>query len=511
MIAPARRVALEILENIATTDAHSDEQLRTLKVNVLPAQDRNLVTTLVMGTLRWQLALDQIMIPFLAHPERPLSQPVRAALRIGAFQLLHLDRIPPHAVLNESVEWVKLSSDPYAAGMVNAVLRKVLKHKDAHKGAVAAHPSWMVRRWQKFYGAENTLRICEYSQHPAPVILRLVDESTATELDCEGALTAPAEWMSRSRRLLGGDIVGSELLAHGRLHIQDQGSQLVAKLASLAMPTAERVLDACAAPGGKTTVLAERLPKALITAMDVSERRYKQMCRNLSQYSDRIFCILGDAEELPRGARYDLILCDAPCSGTGTIGRNPEIRLRVLPEDLLSQQQRQIRILTSVAKALRPGGRVVYSTCSLEQEENQDVIQAVLEKTSLRLVPIAPMVEELIAENILTPLGAEQVRSAVHEEYLRTLPGVHPVDGFFVAVLERPIDDLDEPDEPENSTESTDATESDALESGVVESGVSASGVSASVPEPGSPTPASVESLAEESTLEESSDSIVQS
>lgn len=460
MIAPARWIALALLEQIATTHAHSDELLHTRRVNELSAQDRNLVTTLVLGTLRWQLALDQILLPMLADPERPLPQSVRAALRMGAYQLLHLDRVPAHAVLHDSVEWVKQSDDAYMAGMVNAVLRKVTRQqKSTLKAASAAYPAWMVRRWQSFYGAESALRICESGQRSAPAVLRVLDPFAAHELEREGALMVPAEWMTDSRRLLSGEVGLSTFVSRGQLSMQDQGSQLVAKLAAVAMPEATRVLDACAAPGGKTAVLADHLPKAHITAMEVQARRYRRMCTNLSRYADRIYCVQDDAETVSPGPQYDLILCDVPCSGTGTLGRNPEIRLRLYPEDLLRQQERQIRILTNLARSLRPGGRIVYSTCSLEPEENEQVIkavlgqavpgqsdlgQSVLEATELRITPMEPLVDQLTTRGMLTPQGAQEVRAAVREDALRTLPGVHPTDGFFAVVLERASVDFSE-------------------------------------------------------------------
>jgi 16S rRNA (cytosine967-C5)-methyltransferase len=442
MIAPARRVAFDLLQRIAVTDAHSDELLRTMKVNALAAQDRNLVTTLVLGTLRWQLALDQILLKFLTRPDQRLSEPVRAALRMGAFQLLHLDRVPPHAVLNDSVELVKLSNEAHASGLVNAVLRKVMHMpRGAGMDAMAAHPAWLVARWRRHFGAEAAQAICEYDQQASPVALRVQSENLAEELAGEGVECAPGEWLSDACRVLRGDVARTRAFAEGRVRVQDEGSQLVAELAAAAMPEAQQVLDACAAPGGKTAVLAERLPQARIRALEISERRREQMRRNLKAYEGRVDCVAGDASALGAGSAlepgYDLILCDAPCSGTGTMARNPEIRLRVYPEDLARQQARQVAILRGAAGALRPGGRVVYATCSLEPEENEDVVRAVAARMGLRVVEMAPLVEQLAANGVLTARGRENVLAAITNDQMRTLPGVHPCDGFFAAVLER--------------------------------------------------------------------------
>jgi len=438
MIAPARRVAFDLLQRMATSDAHSDELLRTMKVNALAAQDRNLVTTLVLGTLRWQPALDQILLQFLTRPDQRLSEPVRAALRLGAFQLLHLDRVPPHAVLNDSVELVKLSNEAYATGLVNAVLRKVMHMpRGAGMDAAAAHPAWLAARWRRHFGAEAAQAICEYDQQASPVALRVQSANPAEELTGEGVECAPGEWLNDACRVLRGDVARTQAFAEGRVRVQDEGSQLVAELAAAAMPEAKRVLDACAAPGGKTAVLAERLAEARIVALEISERRREQMKRNLKAYEGRVECVAGDASALPAEPEYDLILCDAPCSGTGTMARNPEIRLRVYPEDLTRQQARQVAILRGVAGALKPGGRVVYATCSLEPEENEVVVRAVAARVGLRVVEMTPLVEQLAARGVLTERGRENVLAAITNDQLRTLPGVHPCDGFFAAVLER--------------------------------------------------------------------------
>jgi len=444
MIAPARQISYRILLQIADPSAHSDQFLHGREVDALSAPDRNLTTTLVLGTLRWQLALDDRIRPLLARPNAKLRPETATALRLGAFQLLHLDRIPAHAAINDSVELVKTSAERNAAGMVNAVLRKIAaqprpvlpeRFSSAQQIAAAlAHPAWMVERWAGRYGLVAAESICRWNQEPAAITIRLSDPAMLPA----GLQVEPGAFLAASRRVLRGD-----LAAHPELRIQDEASQLVAEIAAAAVPGAAQILDTCAAPGGKTAILAGRLQSAQITAVDVSRRRLDAMTSllarslpGLSEHS-RPRCVVADASRLKLDPTYDLILCDVPCSGTGTIGRNPEIRFRVDQADLARQQARQLAILRSSLAGLAPSGRLVYSTCSLEPEENEAVIEAVLaEFPQTRIVPVAPLLDQFLDARILTPQGRELLRTAVVGDFLRTLPGVHPCDGFFAAVLE---------------------------------------------------------------------------
>jgi len=436
MLAPARAVSHHILLQVATTDAHSDELLRSREVDRLSPQDRNLVTTLVLGTLRWQLALDARIQPLLARPGMKLSPPVAAALRLGAYQLLYLDRIPPHAAIGESVELVKQSSDRHASGMVNAVLRKIATQPrpDSSQSTAAAdaHPAWMVERWHRFYGASQTSAICRANQEPASVSVRLVDEQAEASLLDEGIGLAPGEFLSHARRVLRGDIARTKAFRNGLVRVQDEASQLVAEIAAAAVPGAQRILDTCAAPGGKTAILAERHPQAEITAYDINAKRLQAMRRLF--VPGRVHFEVADASAMKLPSGYDLILCDVPCSGTGTIGRNPEIRFRVSVEEYARQRERQVAILMSSLAGLAPGGCLVYSTCSLEPEENEVVVEACLAKNAgFELLPVESLMDQLSKQGVLI----DRLASTVSGGVLRTIPGVHACDGFFAAVFIR--------------------------------------------------------------------------
>jgi 16S rRNA (cytosine967-C5)-methyltransferase len=412
-ITPARRVAFEILTLVEAGKGHSDDLLRGVRMEELSEADKHLATALVMGVLRWQIALDAVVRRFLERPDQRLAEPVALALRMGAFQLLHMDRIPAHAALSESVELCRAAGNPHATGMVNAILRKVATSKptsqkrdvghpvsalifertEAFAGRLG-HPVWLVARWAEQYGRAAALKICEADQQEP----------------------------GRGGLFAAGDEGLPEI---------DDGSRLVAEIAAAAMPEGgTRVWDCCAAPGGKTLVLAMRGAGAEVLATDVSAKRLAQMQGRLRRfaYASGVKTAVMDASKLPESAgEFDLILCDVPCSGTGTLGRNPEIRLRLAPEELTRQAARQKEILAAALKRLAPGGRLVYSTCSLEPEENEAVVAAA--GSGMRRVSV----EELLGKVPGLSVGEGLVRDGA----LRTLPGVHPCDGFYAVVLER--------------------------------------------------------------------------
>jgi len=437
-IAPARLAAFDILLKVATTDAHSDELLRSHEVDALSAQDRALTTTLVLGTLRWQLKLDARIRPQLARPGARLAPAVETALRLGAFQLFYLDRIPAHAATGESVQLAKQAGETYAAGMVNAVLRRLAGSPREVASAEStadefAHPHWMVARWERFYGHDIARAICAFDQEPAAICLRLVHPDAEQALADQGVELSAGEFLTAARRLVRGDVVRSEAFRRGWVRIQDEGSQLVAELAG----HGTSILDTCAAPGGKTAILAERNPGAAITAMDVSRRRLDLMRGNFAD--GRVQFVVQDAAAMQVPAEYDLILCDMPCTGTGTIARNPEIRFRVSEEEIERQRVRQINILSRALEGLAPGGRLLYSTCSLEPEENESVIAECGERPGgFDVLPLEEDVSRLEREGAIHADGAARLkRSALRGGFLRTLPGVEPCDGFFAALIVR--------------------------------------------------------------------------
>jgi 16S rRNA (cytosine967-C5)-methyltransferase len=411
-ISPARAAAFEMLALLGQNKGHSDDLLHGQHTARLSPEDRNLATALVLGVLRWQITLDGQIQLLLQRPDQRLAEEVAIALRLGAFQLLHLDRVPAHAAINESVELTRASGNAHAAGMVNAILRRLaslpasgqrLYESTAVFAERLGHPLWLVERWVDVYGRQAALKICEADQiepHPAELF------AATSEVD---------------------------------LPKIDDGSRLVAELAAASMPEAFRVWDACAAPGGKTLILAHRLQKAEILATDVSARRLERMRGRLKDYpyATHVRVEAADATEPPADlGHFDLILCDVPCSGTGTLARNPEIRHRLMPQDLARHAARQRSIVSAALDRLAPGGRLLYSTCSLESEECERVVEDIVAKRNAQVVPIAPVLAQFLSMGVLQ----EQLDGAIRGNFLRTLPGTHPCDGFFAALLEHQRD-----------------------------------------------------------------------
>ena len=489
-ISPARRAAFQVLLAVERGRVHSDDLLRGKEVNALAQPDRNLATALVLGVLRWQIRLDHQIRTLLKRPNAKLDPEVRIALRLGAFQLLFLDRIPAHAAIDESVELVLKAGHRFASGMVNAVLRKLsaaprteLPENSAEELALAeAHPLWMVERWIEFYGMEAARAICRHGQSQPALALRLQSpEAEAALVKC-GIELAPGALLSAARKVISGDVTATVAFREGRVRIQDEGSQLIGELAACSGKTSvgfstepprgvphpsrgtlregwdateasegygkseanysresiKAIVDCCAAPGGKTLILAERHPDARILACEASLDRFEALRERMAALANRVEFRHIDASALGEESAFDLALADVPCSGTGTLGRNPEIRHRLRLEDLLVQAERQKAILRAALRAVRPGGRVVYSTCSLEPEENEQVVAAVLaENPKASLVSLQTSIDALAARKILTGEGAERLRSCLTPEgALRLLPGSVATDGFYVAAME---------------------------------------------------------------------------
>jgi 16S rRNA (cytosine967-C5)-methyltransferase len=395
-----------------------------------------------MGVLRWRSLLDEAILS--ASSKKKLDPEVLIALRLALYQFRYLDRVPHRAALHESVELVKRARKRSAAPFVNAVLRKLSKDplcssvtsvvSDFSPEAIAeayAHPTWLVERWMQQYGLAPTQKICIHDQTIPATTLRLRTPDAESELSKEGISLAPGNLLSQARRLNSGDVTKMQSFRNAHVVIQDEASQLIAALVGTGH---EQILDCCAAPGGKTLAIADQNPDAAITAVEIHPHRARQMQTRFP--ADRkVQTLVADVRTLSISHPFDLVLADVPCSGTGTLARNPEIKWRLQPDDLAELHDRQLAILRSAITHLAPSGRVIYSTCSMEKEENEEVIeQALKEHPSLRLRDCRGELDRLRSTGILTwPDPA----SLTQGPYLRTIPGIHPCDGFFAAILER--------------------------------------------------------------------------
>jgi 16S rRNA (cytosine967-C5)-methyltransferase len=452
-VSPARAAAFDILLRIERESSYASELLHSRNYASLSTMDHSLATELVMGVLRWQSLLDSRIAEGSAQALSKLDLEILIALRLAVYQLGWLSRIPSRAAINESVELVKRARKRSAAPFVNAVLRKIsggnLQSSEfvfpeisgdstEELAASSAHPSWIVERWVQAYGLAIAREICGYNQSVPVTAIRLRRAEAEEQLRAEGVELAPGALLASARRVIRGDITAAASSRAGRWIIQDEGSQLVAALVGVG----EQILECCAAPGGKTLALADRNPKARLDAVELHPHRARLLRRLMYANDDvdkinqnNIRVIAADARNLPFAAQFDRVLADVPCSGTGTLSRNPEIKWRLTPADLLELQSRQLAILRSAMARVATGGRVVYSTCSLEREENEDVIERVIaEDATFRLIDSGLELHRLQEQKELV---WTDLATLTRGPYLRTLPGIQPCDGFFAAILEK--------------------------------------------------------------------------
>jgi 16S rRNA (cytosine967-C5)-methyltransferase len=455
----ARTAAFEILLKVERENSYASELLHSARFANLSSADHGLATEITMGVLRWQSLLDRHLALASSQKLERLDGEVLVALRLGFYQLKFLSRIPARAAIFESVELVKAARKSSAAAFVNAVLRKLsgtaaeskstprtgpapddlfaVIGNSADPAALAqnsSHPEWLVKRWADQYGLHVAHLICAYDQKPPATAIHIHnDQSLAelipNELADAGIELAPGRLLSNSRTVVSGDISRTRVYEQGQISIQDEGSQLVALLVG----SGESILDCCAAPGGKTALLARRNPQSTVLASELHPHRAR-LLRTLARAAN-IRVIGADARQLPLSKTFDRILVDVPCSGTGTLARNPEIKWRLRAGDLSDLQSRQIAILKSALDRLAAGGRLVYSTCSLEREENEAVVEAAL--TGASDFSIADCRQELERLKMSGDLRVADVESILAGPYLRTIPGVYPCDGFFAAIIQR--------------------------------------------------------------------------
>jgi 16S rRNA (cytosine967-C5)-methyltransferase len=447
-VSPARTSAFDILLRVEQQTAYASELLHSSRYAELSPADHGLATELVMGVLRWRSLLDSQIATVSSQPVAKLDMEVLVTLRLAAYQLGWLDRVPARAAIHESVELVRRARKRSAVPFVNAVLRKLASAAPTDDrivfssatsiaeaasindlAAKSAHPSWIIERWGKQFGLETARRICGCDQQIPATTIRMRDSRAEEDLRIEGIELAPGDFLASARRVVSGDVTRTQVFAASRVAIQDEASQLVAALVG----RGKRILDGCAAPGGKTWSIADRNPGSMVAAVELHPHRAVLLGKRVP--APNVQVITSDLQELAILEPFDRVLLDVPCSGTGTIARNPEIKWRLSRQDLRDLAARQLALLQAAMKHVAPGGKLLYSTCSLEREEDEAVVEQSLgENSGFRLLDCFAELERLRAEGEWISLDIAQF---VRGPYLRTIPGVQRCDGFFAAVMER--------------------------------------------------------------------------
>ena len=435
----AREIALDILCRVEA-GAYADRLLGAHRgAPALGPSDLGLLHELVRGALAWQGALDYLLRPYLKQPLSELPPQVRNLLRLGAYQLRYLDRVPAYAAVSEAVDLARRLKGNGVARLVNAVLRGVSEDRRPARspdpqadpeGALSistSHPRWMVRRWMRRFGPEDARKLCE-TNNARPLLTLRTNRLRTTPEALQAGLAAEGIEAGISPLIGGyltvpevGPLFRTDAFRRGLFSVQGQGTGLVVQL--LDPQPGESILDLCSAPGGKAAAAAERMGgRGLILALDLRPGRLRTLRENLRRLGlEGVRTAAADGRFPPTRASFHRVLVDAPCSSLGVLPRRPEIRWRRKESDLHALSALQRRLLNAAADRVRPGGILVYSTCSLEPEENEKVVEAFLSRRKdFHLEP---------ASGFLPP--------TLSGPYLQTLPHRHGCDGAFAARLRR--------------------------------------------------------------------------
>jgi 16S rRNA (cytosine967-C5)-methyltransferase len=443
VIAPARLAAYGVLRAVSTRRSDLPAALVRARSQLQDERDRALASEIATGTLRWQGTFDVLIAAFARRAPATLDGEVVDILRLTLFQLLHLDRVPASAAVNDAVQMTKKAGKTSAAPFVNALLRRASRERNRlplpprtpgdERGELdyleqtLSHPRWLVERWRARYGFEAAEAWCRFDNEAAPLALRanrlrIGRDDLARALEKEGVDTQPARFAPDGLIVTRGNPLLSPLASHGLFVVQDEASQIVGEVAH-ARP-GERILDACAAPGGKTLAMAAAMDDSgMLVAADVRARRVRLLAETVSAAGAACVRVVqaNAAHALPFADIFDCVLVDAPCTGLGTLRRDPDIKWRRTPADFEAVSDLQLRILTTVAAAVRPGGRIVYATCSSEPDENEVVVSRFLESQ--------PGFRRAAIEYAPAP---HLINSAGH---LRTLPFRDGLEAFFAGAV----------------------------------------------------------------------------
>ena len=443
-----RAISLDLLNRVEENDRHPDDLLSDSfkRYRHLTSLDQAFLTELTYGVLRWRGMLDWIILHFSNIPFEKIEPEMLNTLRLGLYQIFFLTKTPASAAVNESVELAKKIRGKGGGGFVNAILRSALREKETipypdktkdaarHIAIIQSHPLWLVQRWIDELGMEETLKVCVANNRIPTLTLRtntlkIKREDLIEKLKEKGLAPTQTSFSDEGILLKDGPPI-SELpfLSEGLFTIQDEASQLITSI--LDPKPGEKILDACAAPGGKTTHIAQKMENlGEIDAFDLHQRKLKQIeegCKRLgikivrTNIGDAVNPLLGLGE-----IKFDRVLADVPCSGFGTLRRNPDLKWRRKKEDLKRLSQLQFSILKNLSGYVREGGLLTYSTCTVFHEENEEVVEGFLSEH--RAFQLDSLFEVL----------SEKCHFFITRGYFKTFPPAGDLDGFFAARLRK--------------------------------------------------------------------------
>jgi 16S rRNA (cytosine967-C5)-methyltransferase len=446
MTAPARTAAYQALTAISRDHADLPSALAYSRTRLDDERDRALTAAIVTGAVRWQRALDHLVEHFAKRPLTKIDPAVLAILRLSLFQILHLDRVPAAAVVDDAVTLTRAAKKTSASGFVNAVLRTTLRQRHrlplpprpedvqehdaalAYLGVTHSHPEWLVERWLARYGFDHVERWVQFNNEVAPLTLRanrlrIGRDALSGALAADEIETVPTRYAPDGLIVTEGNPLRTAL--DGSFLVQDEASQLVPLVVD--PQPGERILDLCASPGGKTVAMAAGMnDSGILVACDVRAGRVALMRETIRLSGARHVHLtyVPATGPLPFEAIFDRVLVDAPCSGLGTLRRDPDIKWRRNASDLPRLARQQVELLERAAAVVRPGGRLVYATCSSEPEENEAVVDAFLAKSPFQTLDLRN------GPPLLGPVIDDRGT-------LRTLPFEHGLEAFFAAAMVR--------------------------------------------------------------------------
>jgi 16S rRNA (cytosine967-C5)-methyltransferase len=441
-----RESVVSILEQIEKNQSYSNLLLNNvIKKNQIATKDIGLLTELTYGTLQRKMTLDYYLEPFIKNPKK-LENWVKQLLRMTLYQMLYLDKIPDRAAIHEAVEIAKKRGHKGISGMVNGVLRSLqregIRDMDEIKDEVerlsieTSHPTWLVRRWIEQFGYNKAKEMCEINL-TAPMQTARINTNKITREACikrlseEGFQVEESVVVPEAIKCLKGNLAHSESFREGLITIQDESSMLVAY--ALGIEQNETILDACAAPGGKSTHIAEKLEDTgQVISLDLHEHKVKLINENavrlgLTNIETKAMDSRKVQEEF-EGSAFDRILLDAPCSGLGVMRRKPDMKYTKKEEDLNRLQSIQLQLLDSVTPLLKPGGTLVYSTCTIDRSENEEVVTAFLQKHT-----------DFEGDLSVIERMPKAIQPLMTDFQLQIFPQDFGSDGFYIASLRKKV------------------------------------------------------------------------